>query len=62
MRRPARADKVLRLKLAKEEAENEIMAYRQLREDQFQKYSADVCAVRLYHRHRHRCRRCRPRP
>ncbi|KAG8460894.1 hypothetical protein KFE25_010645 [Diacronema lutheri] len=37
----AKKDKVLRLKLAKEEAENEIMAYRQLREDQFQKYSAD---------------------
>jgi hypothetical protein len=33
---------VLRLKLAKEEAENEIMAYRTLREAQFQKYSSEV--------------------
>ncbi|KAJ1628464.1 H+-ATPase G subunit-domain-containing protein [Pavlovales sp. CCMP2436] len=37
----AKKDKVLRLKLAKEEAENEIMAYRQLREEQFQKYASE---------------------
>lgn len=35
----AKKDKVLRLKLAKEEAENEIMAYRAMREAQFAKYS-----------------------
>jgi len=34
----AKKDKVMRLKQAKEEAENEIAAYRALREEQFQKY------------------------
>lgn len=38
----ARADKVNRLKQAKQEAEAEIMAYRQMRDEQFQKYQQEV--------------------